>query len=181
MTAPFAFMGRVMQEGRALSKDYFMWHECFGSDLPGMGYSTHTGNDRFASELSAAGRKRLVCRSSSTYNLYGGMPTVKPSQDCTFRSPVTVAAYRGMVADPMNRWLVRFVREHGCRVARFGDHGVAWCAGHLVVDPGKGERRLLLPTDPGVRSLRNVVSGATATVGPDGSVVLPADSAWEAL
>lgn len=111
--------------------------------------------------------------------VYGGMPSVKPGQDCAFRSPVTIDTYRAMAADPMNRWLVRFVREHGCREARFIDQGVAWCHGHLVADPGT-ERRIALPPELGVRALRHAITGAPLAVAADGGVVLPPDSAWEA-
>jgi hypothetical protein len=150
MVGAYRFLDRVMEEGRRLSPDFFMWHECMGMDLPGTGYSTHTGNDDFLIELNRYARRRLVFRSCSTYNLYGGFPTVAPKSDTAFSSPVDVETYRPMAQDPMNRWLVRFVRQHGVREAVGLAPGVSLCAGHVVVDPDRdGPREVRLPAAAG--------------------------------
>jgi len=160
MVGGYRFMERVLQEGRRWSKDFFMWHECFSADLPATGYSTHTGNDAFLIELNRLGRKRLVFRSGSTYNLYGGFATVCPGSDTAFRSPATIDTYRPMAADAMNRWLVRFVREHGIREALGLQPCVSLCAGHVVVDPSEEPREVVWPAWAGaVRRLRNVLTG----------------------
>ena len=160
MTGGYRFMERVMHEGRALSPDFFMWHEMFSTDLAGTGYSTNTGNDAFAMELNRHGRKRLVYRSCSTYNVYGRFPRVNPGSDCAFRSPVSVDTYRAMAGDPMNKWLVAFVREHGVRDAVGLQPGVALCANHLVVDPASQPVDVAVPAwAPPIRRLRNVLTG----------------------
>lgn len=160
MTAAYRFMERVMQVGRECSPDFFMWHECFSQDLPGMAYSTATGNDAFLMELNRCGRRRLVFRSTSIYNLYGGFATVSPGADTAFRSPVSIATYRPMASDSMNKWLVKFVRENGIRDAIGLQPGVALCKNHVVVDPSKEPRKVLVPPWAGkVRKLRNVLTG----------------------
>ncbi len=162
MIGGYRFMDTIMQKGREWSKDFFMWHECFGTDLPGTGYSTHSGSDAFAIELTRVGPKRLVFRSSSTYNLYGGFAMVSPGSDTVFRSPVSTETYRPMATNAMNKWLVKFVREHGCREAVGVQPHVALCANHVVVDPTrKGEpRQVTLPPWAGEpQALRNVLTG----------------------
>ena len=168
MIGAYRFMDRVMQEGRRWSQDFFMWHECFGTDLPATGYSTHTGNDAFLMDLNRLGRKRLVYRSCSTYNLYGGFASVSPGADTAFRSPVSVDTYRPMARDTMNRWLVSFVREHGIREAVGIVPGVALCANHLVVDPSKAPREVRIPewTAP-IDKLCDVLTGQRFTVEED--------------
>ncbi len=145
MIGGYQFMQRVLREGRAWSKDFFMWTECFSQDLAANGYSTHTGNDAFAMELNRYGSKRLVYRSMSTYNLYGGFARLAPAEDTAFQSPATLDTYREMAHDPMNRWVVTFVREHGIRQAVGLQPGVAFCDGHVVVDPSKSPRQILIP------------------------------------
>ena len=125
-----------------------------------MGYSTATGNDAFLMELNRYGRRRLVFRSCSTYNLYGGFPSVSPGADTAFQSPVSVDTYRPMASDPMNKWLVKFVREHGARDAIGLQPGVALCKNHVVVDPAKEQRKVLVPPWAGeIHRLKNVLSG----------------------
>jgi len=137
-----------------------MWHECFNTDLPATGYSSHTGNDAFLMELNRHGRKRLVFRSGSTYNLYGGFPTIRPGTDTVLRSPVDLSTYKPIVSDPMNRWLVKFIRDCGVRDAVGIARGVSLCAGHLVVDPSKEPREILVPGWAGqVKALTNVLTG----------------------
>ena len=167
MTAGYKFMEKVMQVGRECSRDFFMWHECFSTDLPATGYSSHTGNDAFLMELNRYGRKRLVFRSGSTYNLYGGFPTIRPGTDTVLRSPVDLNTYQPIVSDPMNRWLVQFIRDCGVRDAVGIAPGVSLCAGHLVVDPSKEPREILVPGWAGeVKALTNVLTGEKA--GPAG-------------
>ncbi len=161
MTSAYRLMEKVMQSGRACSKDFFMWYECCSTDLPGMAYSTNTPHGNFLRDLNRYGKKRLVYRSSSTYNLYGGFAKVAPDQDTGLHSPITLESYRPMAADRMNRWVVQFVKEHGCREAiPLGVHA-ALCAGHLVTDPGK-RREVVIPRWAGsAKRLRNVFTGAT--------------------
>lgn len=165
MVAAYAFMEKVMQTGKACSPDFFMWHETFSQDLPGTGYSSSTGSDAFLMELNRHGRKRLVFQTHSTYNLYGGFVRVDPGSDTAFTSPVSLETYRPMATDPMNRWLVRFVREHGVREACGIVPGVSLCAGHVVVDPSAEVRRVTLPAWAGApQQLTHVLTGKT--VGP---------------
>lgn len=164
MVAGSAFLEEVMRFGRSLSPDFFMWHETLGMDLPGMGYSTSTGNDPFMQELNRAGRRRIVFQSHSTYNLYGGMAFVSPRSDTAFASPVSVDTYRPMAKDPMNRWIVRFVREHGTRHAVGLGKGVALCAGHVVVDAGDAPREVLVPASLAkAKALTDVLVGTRLT------------------
>lgn len=164
MVAGYQFMEEVMRFGKSLSDDFFMWHETLGMDLPGMGYSTSTQNDPFMFELNRAGRRRIVFQSHSTYNLYGGMARVSPHTDCHFKSPVTNETYRDMIADPMNRWLVKFVRENGVRGAVGLQRNVALCANHVVIDEHpEGCELILPPWAPNIRKLTNVFTGKTAT------------------
>jgi len=146
MCAGSAFMEKVMQVGRACSDDFFMWHEGFSTDLPGHGYSTLTGNDEFICDLKRAGPNRLVFRSCSTYNLYGGFPAITPREDVGLGSPITIDTYKPVVEDRMNKWLVDFVRTNGCRDAMGIRQGVALCAGHLVVDPSSKPVTVRVPT-----------------------------------
>ena len=119
-------------------------------------------------DLNRLGRKRLVYRSCSTYNLYGGFASVSPGADTAFRSPVSVDTYRPMARDTMNRWLVSFVREHGIREAVGIVPGVALCANHLVVDPSKAPREVRIPewTAP-IDKLCDVLTGQRFTVEED--------------
>jgi hypothetical protein len=154
------FMEKVMLMGKSLSKDFFMYHECMGMDLPGMGYSTSTKNDPFMFDLNRAGRRRIVYQSHSTYNLYGGKVTVSPSTDCAFKSPVSIDTYRPMARDPMNKWIVKFVRENGVKDAVGLQPGAALCANHIVIDDWKDDNKLILPSwAPKVKSLTNVITG----------------------
>lgn len=181
MTSGYRFMEKVMQVGRACNPDFFMWHECFSTDLPGTGYSTHCGCDPFLFELNRHGTKRLVFRSSSVYNLYGGFPGISPREDSGVQpyKPVTIESYRPVVQDQMNRWLVRFIKEHGCRDAIGLASGVSLCADHIVVDPGT-PRSVTVPGAP--RKLRNVLTGAIVTptsTTPEGTVFeLPGQAAY---
>ncbi len=160
MTASYNFMEKVMLFGKSLSRDFFMFHECMGMDLPGMGYSTSTGNDPFMFDLNRAGRRRIVFQSHSTYNLYGGKATVSPNTDCAFKSPVSIDTYRPMAKDQMNKWIVKFVRKHGVRDAVGLQPGAALCANHIVVDDGKEECELVVPHwVPKVKSLTHVLTG----------------------
>jgi hypothetical protein len=165
MVAAYAFMEKVLEVGRQCSPDFFMWHEGFSTDLPATGYSSHAGADAFLMALARAGRKRLVFRSGSTYNLYGRFPRISPGTDTAFASPVSIAkTYAPVAADPMNRWLVRFVREHGVRDAVGLCPGASLCAGHVVVDPVReGKRRVEVPAWAGTwRRLTNVLTGEAA-------------------
>jgi hypothetical protein len=111
-------------------------------------------------DLNRAGRRRVVYQSHSTYNLYGGKVRVNPGTDCAFTSPVSLDTYRPLAADPMNRWVVKFVREHGVREAVGLQPGVALCANHVVVDEHKDGCELVLPPwAPAIRSLTHVFSG----------------------
>jgi hypothetical protein len=160
MVGGYQFMETVFQEGRACSKDFFMWHECFSQDLPATGYSCHTGHDDFLIELNRAGPRRLVFRSGSTYNLYGGFPFVYPGYDSAFPSPVSIDTYRPLAADPMNKWLVDFVREHGVRQARGIRPGVSYCDGYVVADPARAPHQVTLPAWTGrPRELTDVLTG----------------------
>ncbi len=160
MTAPYQFMEKVMQVGQECSPDFFMWHECVSTDLPGTGYSSHTGNDMFLCDLSRAGRNRLVFRSCSTYNIYGGFATVDPKQDTVFQSPLTIESLRQMANDEMNKWVVQFVREHGTREAVGIANGVAVCADHVIVDPAKEQREITVPKWAAeAKMLTNVFTG----------------------
>ncbi|MFO7871992.1 MAG: hypothetical protein R6V03_11255 [Kiritimatiellia bacterium] len=184
MVGGYNFMERVMQEGRAVSEDFFMWHECFSQDLPGNGYSTNTGFDSFVMELNRSGPNRLVYRSCSAYNLYGGFPFVYPGYDTVFESPVSIDTYRPLAADPMNRWLVKFVHENGVRQASGIEPGVAVCEGHMVVDPSREARRISVPSWAGrPGSITNVLTGekskpeSESEAGP--VFVVPGGSAYE--
>jgi len=160
MVGGYDLMREIMRFGKQLSPDFFMWHETFSADLPGHGYSSHTGSERFLGEIAHAGRKRLVYRSGSTYNLDGGFAMLDPNQDTVFKSPISIDSYKDMVADPMNRWLVRFVADHGVRDARRIGPGAAHCHGHVVVDPAKEPRSITVP--PALarpRSMTNVLTG----------------------
>jgi hypothetical protein len=160
MTGGYDFMKRVMQEGRAYTSDFFMWHECFSQDLAATGYSTHTGNDAFVMELNRHGPKRLVYRSHSTYNLYGGFARVSPSEDSGINAAGTKESYHEMVNDPMNKWVVQFVREHGTREAVGLQPGVALCANHIVVDPSTEPRKVTVPHWVGTpETLTDVLTG----------------------
>lgn len=159
MTSMYSLMEKIFQTGRDCTKDFFMWHECFGTDLPGTGYSTHTAHGDFLVQLNRYARKRLVYRSDSTYNLMGGFPRINPDQDTSLRSPITMETYKPIVQDRMNRWVVKFVKEHGCRDAIGVHKNVSLCAGHLVVDPGK-PREVFIPTWAAeVKQLRDIFSG----------------------
>jgi hypothetical protein len=161
MTSYYRFMEKVMQVGRSRSKDFFMWHECFSTDLPGMGYSMHTGADPIMFDINRYGKNRLVFRSSSVYNLYGGFPYAYPREDGDFPASkeITLESYRPMVEDKMNQWFVKFVREHGCRDAIGLATGVSLCAGHVVVDPKRGGEITIPKWAAEAKGLRNVFSG----------------------
>ncbi len=169
MTAGNRFLKKVLAEGRRLSPDFFMWHEMIGSEIAGNGYSSKTGNDAFVAELNRHMRKRLVWRSCSTYNLYGGMPTIRPASDVGIRGPVTRESFKSIVEDPMNRWLVDFVRTHSIRDAEYLGEGVALLANHIIADPSvvheKGSTRIkehhvsLDPARQPVRRLVDIHSG----------------------
>jgi len=90
------------------------------------------------------------------------MATVHPAADTAFHSPINTEAYREMAADPMNRWLVQFVRDHGIRDALGVQPGVAFCADHLVVDPAREPHSVVVPAWAGApEKLRNVLTGET--------------------
>jgi hypothetical protein len=162
MVGGYSLMQEIMRFGKQLSPDFFMWHETFSADLAGHGYSTATGSEAFLAELAHAGRKRLVYRSGSAYNLDGGFAMVNPKQDTVYKSPVTRETYREMINDPMNRWLVKFVADHGVRDARRVDRGAALCHDHIVVDPAKEPRPVTVPRALAApKSLKNVLTGET--------------------
>jgi len=160
MVGGLRFLEKVMLAGRECSPDFFMWHECFSQDIPGHCYASSTDNEDFLFELNRHGRRRLVFRCHSAYNLYGGFTNIVPGSDTHVPGPVTCETYRRIAADPMNRWLVRFVREHGVRDAVGIVPGVAFCKGHIVVDPCKDPLGVCVPpylASP--RSLRNALTG----------------------
>jgi len=162
MVGGYSLMQEIMRFGKQLSPDFFMWHETFSADLAGHGYSTATGSEAFLAELAHAGRKRLVYRSGSAYNLDGGFAMVNPKQDTVYKSPVTRESYRDMIHDPMNRWLVKFVADHGVRDARRIGAGAALCHNHIVVDPAKAPRTVTVPKALAApKSLKNVLTGET--------------------
>lgn len=184
MTGGYKFMEKVIREGRKCSPDFFMWHECFSQDLPATGYSTHTGNDAFAMELNRHGPNRLVYRSGSTYNLYGGLARVAPAEDSSLQPPGTLDAYRDMTGDAMNKWIVQFVREHGIRQAQGIQPGVACCDAHVIVDPAKEPRQVTIPewaAKP--KTMIDVMTGRTFkpdSVSPDGvTFTLPGRAAYQ--
>ncbi len=162
MIGSYRFMERVLAEARRWSPDFFMWCEVMGMDLPANGYSTHTGQEEFLFEIIRAGRKRLVYRSTSRYNLHGGYATVCPGSDTVFPSPVSIETYRPMAKDPMNKWLVRFVRENGIREALPLNRRASLCAGHVVVDPTTEPIAVTLPLwADKVERVTDVLSGTT--------------------
>lgn len=181
MVGGIRFMEKVMQLGRACSPDFFMWHECISQDLPGTGYASGTDNEPFLFELNRYGRKRLVYRCHSTYNLYGGFPNISPGSDTQVSGPVTCDTYRTIARDPMNRWLVTFIREHGVRQAVGVAPGIAFCDGHLVVDPWKNNCDVVIPEHVATpRRLTNVLSGEVLNPmrsGPEGVVFRVAGAA----
>ena len=183
MVSGMKFLERVMQVGRECSPDFFMWLECGGTDWPATGFSTGCAHGDFLFNLNRYGRKRLVYRGGGTYNLVGGFATPKPGSDTAFKSPVTNATYRAMASDPMNKWVVSFVRQHGCHDAIGVAPGVTLCAGHLVVDPAKERREIIVPpwaAKP--KKLTNVLTGKTVKptrITKDGAAFrLEPDSAW---
>ncbi|MCJ8328694.1 MAG: hypothetical protein MJH11_01735 [Lentisphaeria bacterium] len=146
MTAGYRFMEKVMLAGRSYSKDFFMWHEAFNADLPGMGYGSSKGDDGFIAKLNRYGKKRLVYRSKSTYDLYGGFPRIIPEQDSGFeKRPVSLETYKPVIEDKMNQWLVNFVKENGVRDAQWVANGVSYCAGHIVTDPADQPYEVTIP------------------------------------
>jgi hypothetical protein len=162
MVAPFLFMEEVMRFGRRCSPDFFMTHECFSTDLAGTAYYSGAEQDRFLIDLIRYGRKRVLFRGHSTYNLYGGFPTVRPGSDTAFRSPVTRETFKPMIEDPMNRWVVRFVRDQGVEDAKGLDMFVAYCKGHVIMDPTREPRDVLVPPEIATpRKLTNVLTGET--------------------
>ena len=151
-----------MRFGRRCSPDFFMWHECFSADLPATAYYSGIEKDRFLIDLNRYGRKRVVFKGHSTYNIYGGFPTVSPGTDTAFRSPVTRETFAPMIADKMNQWLVKFVRERGVEDAQGLDMFVAYCKGHIIMDPANEPRDVLVPPELATpRAVKNVVTGET--------------------
>ena len=188
MVAGFDFMKEILRVGRQCSPDFFMWQECFSTDLPATGYNAAVKDGaeiEFLRDLNRYGRKRIVYRSSSRYNLYGGMPSIVPGQDTSFRSPLTIASYEEMVNDPMNHWIVEFVARHGCRNAVALDAAASLCAGHVVIDPGQQPRRdVVLPRWAAeAKRLRDVHTGeafAPSAAGDEAVIFsLPVKAAYE--
>ena len=65
-----------------------------------------------------------------------------------------------MARDPMNRWIVEFVRQHGTRNAIGLQPGSALCANHVVVDGWTEQREVFVPAWAArVKALRNVFTG----------------------
>lgn len=160
MISFYRFCEKVMRVGRECSPDFFMWHETFSAELPGTGYSSHSGSEDFLMELDRAGDRPLVYRSGSAYNLYGHFARINPNADTAFRSPLTIDTYRPMASDPMNRWLVKFVKDHGIRDAVGIHRSVALCHNHLVVDPSKQPRQITVPPwAASPKALTNVLTG----------------------
>jgi hypothetical protein len=188
MVAGFDFMKEILRVGRQCSPDFFMWQECFSADLPATGYNAAVQDGAevaFMRDLNRYGRNRIVYRSSSGYDLYGGMPTTLPKGDTELRSPLTLASYEQLVNDPMNRWIVEFVARHGCRDAIPLDARAALCAGHVVVDPAEQKSRdVVLPRwAAAAKRLRNVHTGETvepaSAAEEDVTFRLPVKAAYE--
>src|SRR5205085_1486153 len=130
------------------------------SDLCSNGYSTNLPCESFMFDLNRYGKKRIVYRSRSDYNLHGGFPWISPQQDVSMGSPITLDTFKSIAEDRMNRWVVQFVKEHGVRQAVGIDGGSSFCDGHVVVDPCEKPREILIPSwmDTG-QKLKNVFSG----------------------
>lgn len=140
MVAPVKFYEQIYRWGKRLDPDFFMWFEGISTELTSNAFSVDSrghhaaSGHRLLARLAHRGPRRLVWRSAWHHDVSGAFPFISPESDINRAQDPEY--YRGIAADPMNRWLCRTVRERGCRQARGIGDGIAQLDEFVIA--GKG-------------------------------------------